>query len=136
MGVDDVLLLDVGCLIGIGILAVGIDAALFAVGLLVAAETKLEHSAVITESEAGALDHNPLAGMIVVVKGCLSNLQFDGAGLILDEHAAVDVAGTVFRHHLTGDDDILINLYRLAENLIESLQLGDSIVGDKVRGLG
>ena len=136
MGIDDILLLDVGCLIGIGILAVGIDAALFAVGLLVAAETKLEHSAVITEGKAGALDHNPLAGMIIIVKGCLSNLQFDGAGLILDEHAAVDVAGTVFRHHLTGDDDILINLYRLAENLIESLQLGDSIVGDKVRRLG
>ena len=130
VGIDDVIDLDVAGLILIGILPIGIRIRrILAQRVLVAAPAQLEHTPVIAEGQAGWLDIDPATRLVIIVEAILAEFDLDGAGFILDEDALVDVTGTVLGNHLAADDHIIIfQLDRLADRLVQGLELGNGRV--------
>ena len=88
-------------------------------------DAQLGHAVVGTDHQAGTVDIEPLAEMVVTVHGGLAHLDADGAGGVLDIEFAVQVAAPVAGDDLAADDHARADLDGMARLDVHLLKLGD-----------
>ena len=109
MGVDQVAVVQVGCLVFPGLVF----------------HAQLGHPVVLADRETAAPDIDCLAQFVVTVQGGQADLDADDARLVLDVQFAVDIAGMVVGDDLALDHHVVVLDLEDAVLGIEGLEFGN-----------